>query len=344
MSAAFQGSFHHHRKTSEQTEDLEGIQQPRPPRVSAENMGVSADVDIMRQYRQEAVREPLLTTEQVVELTQTIEAGVLAAGALEGTFDYTGDAETKELEILVQEGVAAKEHLISANLRLVMSIATKYQGRGLDLLDLIQEGNMGLMHAAEMFDHREGFTFSTYAINWICQFIQRGVADKGSMIRIPVHMNEELNKLFRVERDLMCGTGTKPSNEELAEQLHVTPQRVEAMKLMKRQVLSLETPLGEAGETTFGDLIISTDETEVADIVHAGTVHASVERVLGTLTERESYVVRARLGLIDGKIKTLSEIGEELGLNKERVRHIEAKTMSKLRHPSRAHVLRQLLG
>lgn len=345
MSAARQESFHRHRDSSLATDTPIEIPRGRVSAIGSHEASLAVDVDLMRQYRQEAVRTPLLAREQVVELAQTIEAGVLAAGALEGAFEYSGDATPDELELLVREGQVAKEHLISANLRLVMSIAVKQQDRGLDLLDLIQEGNIGLMRAAQMFDHRKGFAFSTYATGWIRQSIQRGIADQGHTIRIPVHTHEKINKLFSEEREHERSTGYKPSNEQLAKQLGATVERVEELRAIReRRILSLEAPVGETGNTTFGDLIESTDETEVADIVHAGSVHDSIEHVLSTLTEREYYVIVSRRGLAGQPVKTLSQIGEELGLSKQGVRQIEAKTMSKLRHPSRAHILRQLLG
>lgn len=302
------------------------------------------DTDIVKQYLREAGRTPLLKAEEEVQLSQAIEAGVLALGAQEGTFLYAGEATHDELSVLVQEGFAAKERLIAANLRLVISIAVRYQGRGLDLLDLIQEGNTGLLRAVEKFDYQKGYKFSTYATWWIRQAITRGVADKSQAIRVPVHMNERLTKLARAERELMDTTGAEPSIEELAHKLKTSPAKIKSMRSIRHRMLSLQTPIGEVGDAELGDFIESVDETDVADIVHAGTIHDSIGRVLGTLTEREYHVVASRLGLIDGSVKTLSEIGDELGLSKERVRQIEAKTMSKLRHPSRAHVLRELLG
>lgn len=301
-----------------------------------------ADADPVKQYLKEAARTPLLKAHEEVEIAKTIEAGVLAAGVGDGTVAYTGDATVEELAAVVYEGVVAKEHLISANLRLVVSLAVRYRGRGLDLLDLIQEGNTGLIRAVEKFDYTKGYKFSTYATWWIRQSITRGIGNTGDMVRIPIHMNEELTSMYRAEQKILRESGQTPTTAELAAELSTTPHKIEEMKQMRKRVISLETPIGDNDGSTFGDLIESRDDEDIADIVHESTLHDVIQSVLGTLTEREGYVIASRMGLLDGEKKTLEDIGEVIGVSKERVRQIEAKTLSKLRHPSRAHLLSSL--
>lgn len=299
-----------------------------------------ADADPVKQYLKEAARTPLLKAHEEVEIAKTIEAGVLAVGVSDGTVTYTGDATVEELAAVVHEGAVAKEHLISANLRLVVSVAVRYRGRGLDLLDLIQEGNAGLIRAVEKFDYTKGYKFSTYATWWIRQSITRGIGNTGDTVRIPIHMNEELTSMYRVEQKILRESGQAPTTAELAAELSTTPHKIEEMKQMRKRVISLEAPIGDG--STFGDLIESRDDEDIADIVHESTVYDAIQSVLGTLTEREGYVIASRMGLLDGEKKTLEDIGEVIGVSKERVRQIEAKTLSKLRHPSRAHLLSSL--
>jgi RNA polymerase primary sigma factor len=299
--------------------------------------------DLVRIYLREIGRVPLLTAEDEVELAKCIEAGLFAEDILSGGFELQGQAGRGELELLMEEGVRAKQRLIEANLRLVVSIAKRYIGRGLVFLDLIQEGNLGLIRAVEKFDYTKGYKFSTYATWWIRQAITRAMADQARTIRIPVHMVEVINKLARVQRQMLQDLGREPTPEELAAELDMTPEKVIEVQKYGREPISLHTPLGEDGDSEFGDLIEDSEAIQPGEAVSFTLLQEQLHSVLDTLSEREAGVVSMRFGLTDGQPKTLDEIGKVYGVTRERIRQIESKTMSKLRHPSRSQVLRDYL-
>ena len=249
----------------------------------------------------------------------------------------------RELDMVARDGQRAKSHLLGANLRLVVSLAKRYTGRGMQFLDLIQEGNLGLIRAVEKFDYTKGFKFSTYATWWIRQAITRAMADQARTIRIPVHMVEVINKLARVQRQMLQDLGREPTPEELARELDMTPEKVVEVQKYGREPISLHTPLGEEGDSEFCDLIEDSEAIVPADAVSFTLLQEQLESVLDTLSEREAGVVKMRFGLTDGQPKTLDEIGKVYGVTRERIRQIESKTMSKLRHPSRSQVLRDYL-
>lgn len=301
-----------------------------------------ATADPVKDYLKQIGKVALLNAEQEVELAKRIEAGLFA----EEQLNSGGKIEMKlkrELWWIAQDGKKAKNHLLEANLRLVVSLAKRYTGRGMLFLDLIQEGNLGLIRAVEKFDYTKGYKFSTYATWWIRQAITRAMADQARTIRIPVHMVEVINKLARVQRQMLQDLGREPTPEELAKELDMTPEKVVEVQKYGREPISLHTPLGEDGDSEFGDLIEDSEAVVPADAVSFTLLQEQLHSVLDTLSEREAGVVSMRFGLTDGQPKTLDEIGKVYGVTRERIRQIESKTMSKLRHPSRSQVLRDYL-
>ncbi|MQY12960.1 RNA polymerase principal sigma factor HrdB [Streptomyces sp. RB5] len=301
-----------------------------------------ATADPVKDYLKQIGKVPLLNAEQEVELAKRIEAGLFAEDKL-ASADKLAPKLQRELEIIAEDGRRAKNHLLEANLRLVVSLAKRYTGRGMLFLDLIQEGNLGLIRAVEKFDYTKGYKFSTYATWWIRQAITRAMADQARTIRIPVHMVEVINKLARVQRQMLQDLGREPTPEELAKELDMTPEKVIEVQKYGREPISLHTPLGEDGDSEFGDLIEDSEAVVPADAVSFTLLQEQLHSVLDTLSEREAGVVSMRFGLTDGQPKTLDEIGKVYGVTRERIRQIESKTMSKLRHPSRSQVLRDYL-
>ncbi|HJV99153.1 MAG TPA: RNA polymerase sigma factor [Arthrobacter sp.] len=306
-------------------------------------MSAGATADPVKDYLKQIGKVALLNAEQEVDLALRIEAGLFAEEKINAD-DGTMDPKFKrELEFVIHDGKRAKNHLLEANLRLVVSLAKRYTGRGMLFLDLIQEGNLGLIRAVEKFDYTKGFKFSTYATWWIRQAITRAMADQARTIRIPVHMVEVINKLARVQRQMLQDLGREPTPEELALELDMTPEKVVEVQKYGREPISLHTPLGEDGDSEFGDLIEDSEAVVPADAVSFTLLQEQLHSVLDTLSEREAGVVAMRFGLTDGQPKTLDEIGKVYGVTRERIRQIESKTMSKLRHPSRSQVLRDYL-
>ncbi len=302
-----------------------------------------ATADPVKDYLKQIGKVPLLNAEQEVELAKRIEAGLFAEEKLaEGGRNLSTDARI-DLEWIAEDGTRAKNHLLEANLRLVVSLAKRYTGRGMLFLDLIQEGNLGLIRAVEKFDYTKGYKFSTYATWWIRQAITRAMADQARTIRIPVHMVEVINKLARVQRQMLQDLGREPTPEELAVELDMTPEKVIEVQKYGREPISLHTPLGEDGDSEFGDLIEDSEAIQPGEAVSFTLLQEQLHSVLDTLSEREAGVVSMRFGLTDGQPKTLDEIGKVYGVTRERIRQIESKTMSKLRHPSRSQVLRDYL-
>ncbi|NSC24298.1 RNA polymerase sigma factor [Streptomyces albus subsp. chlorinus] len=301
-----------------------------------------ATADPVKDYLKQIGKVPLLNAEQEVELAKRIEAGLFAEDKLAAEEKLAPKLQ-RELEIIAEDGRRAKNHLLEANLRLVVSLAKRYTGRGMLFLDLIQEGNLGLIRAVEKFDYTKGYKFSTYATWWIRQAITRAMADQARTIRIPVHMVEVINKLARVQRQMLQDLGREPTPEELAKELDMTPEKVVEVQKYGREPISLHTPLGEDGDSEFGDLIEDSEAVVPADAVSFTLLQEQLHSVLDTLSEREAGVVSMRFGLTDGQPKTLDEIGKVYGVTRERIRQIESKTMSKLRHPSRSQVLRDYL-
>ena len=301
-----------------------------------------ATADPVKDYLKLIGRVPLLNAELEVKLSLEVEAGLFAEEKL--AHDKKMDKKLKrEYEQLVLIGRRAKNHLLEANLRLVVSLAKRYTGRGMLFLDLIQEGNLGLIRAVEKFDYTKGYKFSTYATWWIRQAITRAMADQARTIRIPVHMVEVINKLARVQRQMLQDLGREPTPEELAKELDMTPEKVVEVQKYGREPISLHTPLGEEGDSEFGDLIEDSEAIEPGEHVLFTTLQTELHQVLDTLSEREKGVIMMRIGLSDGQAKTLDEIGKVYGVTRERIRQIESKTMSKLRHPSRSQKLRDYL-
>ena len=305
-------------------------------------MTAGATADPVKDYLKQIGRVPLLNAELEVELATRIEVGLFAENKL-FTEKKLEKKLKRELEWIVEDGKRAKNHLLEANLRLVVSLAKRYTGRGMLFLDLIQEGNLGLIRAVEKFDYTKGYKFSTYATWWIRQAITRAMADQARTIRIPVHMVEVINKLARVQRQMLQDLGREPTPEELAKELDMTPEKVVEVQKYGREPISLHTPLGEEGDSEFGDLIEDSEAVVPADAVSFTLLKEQLHSVLDTLSDRESGVVAMRFGLTDGQPKTLDEIGKVYGVTRERIRQIESKTMSKLRHPSRSQVLRDYL-
>ncbi len=301
--------------------------------------GISTD--LVRAYLKEIGKTPLLTAAQEVELSQRIEAGLFATHKL--TQQKLSVALHKDLTWLVRDGEKAKQHLLEANLRLVVSIAKRYLGRGMLFLDLIQEGNLGLIRAVEKFDYTKGFKFSTYATWWIRQAITRAMADQARTIRIPVHMVEQINKLTRLQRELLQTLGREATPEELATELDLSVEKVLEIQRYAREPVSLQSVIGDENDSSLGDFIEDADAPVAVDVVSYAMMQEQLHDVLTTLSERESAVVKMRFGLTDGEPKTLDEIGREFGLTRERIRQIESKTLSKLRHPSRSQALRDYL-
>ncbi|GAA4201238.1 RNA polymerase sigma factor [Microbispora amethystogenes] len=309
----------------------------------AQVAAAGATADPVKDYLKQIGKVPLLNAEQEVELAKRIEAGLFAEEQLAQEADNLPVDVRAELEWIAEDGHRAKNHLLEANLRLVVSLAKRYTGRGMLFLDLIQEGNLGLIRAVEKFDYTKGYKFSTYATWWIRQAITRAMADQARTIRIPVHMVEVINKLARVQRQMLQDLGREPTPEELARELDMTPEKVIEVQKYGREPISLHTPLGEEGDSEFGDLIEDSEAIVPADAVSFTLLQEQLHSVLDTLSEREAGVVSMRFGLTDGQPKTLDEIGKVYGVTRERIRQIESKTMSKLRHPSRSQVLRDYL-
>ncbi len=310
------------------------------PAVQVVSAGATADP--VKDYLKQIGKVALLNAEQEVDLALRIEAGLFADHKLAND-DITDRKLRRDLQLIVADGRKAKNHLLEANLRLVVSLAKRYTGRGMLFLDLIQEGNLGLIRAVEKFDYTKGFKFSTYATWWIRQAITRAMADQARTIRIPVHMVEVINKLARVQRQMLQDLGREPAPEELAAELDMTPEKVVEVQKYGREPISLHTPLGEDGDSEFGDLIEDSEAVVPSDAVSFTLLQEQLHSVLDTLAEREAGVVAMRFGLTDGQPKTLDEIGKVYGVTRERIRQIESKTMSKLRHPSRSQVLRDYL-
>jgi RNA polymerase primary sigma factor len=305
-------------------------------------LAAGATADPVKDYLKQIGKVALLNAEQEVTLAKRIEAGLFAEEMLAESPKL--DKKTRlDLEWIATDGRRAKNHLLEANLRLVVSLAKRYTGRGMLFLDLIQEGNLGLIRAVEKFDYTKGYKFSTYATWWIRQAITRAMADQARTIRIPVHMVEVINKLARVQRQMLQDLGREPTPEELAKELDMTPEKVVEVQKYGREPISLHTPLGEEGDSEFGDLIEDSEAIVPSDAVSFTLLQEQLESVLDTLSDREAGVVRMRFGLTDGQPKTLDEIGKVYGVTRERIRQIESKTMSKLRHPSRSQVLRDYL-
>ncbi|MFZ4506003.1 MAG: RNA polymerase sigma factor, partial [Microbacteriaceae bacterium] len=340
--------------TDDEAEDLKSVMVEALPtgaiRISAADEEIQpvstfiagATADPVKDYLKQIGRVALLNAEQEVQLALRIEAGLFAEEkwAKLPPSKRNNSREGRELRIIADDGERAKRHLLEANLRLVVSLAKRYTGRGMQFLDLIQEGNLGLIRAVEKFDYTKGFKFSTYATWWIRQAITRAMADQARTIRIPVHMVEVINKLARVQRQLLQDLGREPSPEELAHELDMTPEKVLEVQKYGREPISLHTPLGEDGDSEFGDLIEDTEAIVPLDAVANRMLLVALESVLDSLSERESGVIRMRYGLGDGIPKTLDQIGESFNVTRERIRQIESKTMAKLRHPSRSQTIR----
>ena len=312
------------------------------PVYSTQISGATADP--VKDYLKQIGKVPLLNAEQEVELAMRIEAGLFAEEKLSKMSAAEKSSQLGlDLQWVARDGQRAKSHLLGANLRLVVSLAKRYTGRGMQFLDLIQEGNLGLIRAVEKFDYTKGFKFSTYATWWIRQAITRAMADQARTIRIPVHMVEVINKLARVQRQMLQDLGREPTPEELSRELDMTPEKVIEVQKYGREPISLHTPLGEDGDSEFGDLIEDTDAVVPADAVGFTMLQRQLESLLDSLSEREAGVIRMRFGLGDGQPKTLDQIGDTFGVTRERIRQIESKTMAKLRHPSRSQSLRDYL-
>ena len=298
--------------------------------------------DPVRMYLKEIGRVSLLTAQEEVSLAKRIEAGLIAEEKLEKNPKLSDD-ESFELRYTRRDGAQAKRHLVEANLRLVVSIAKRYVGRGMAFLDLIQEGNLGLIRAVEKFDYSKGFKFSTYATWWIRQAITRAIADQARTIRIPVHMVETINKLVRIQRQLLQDLGREPTADEIAEQMELSPKKVREIQKISQEPVSLETPVGEEEDSNLGDFIEDADAPVPLERASFKLLQEQLESVLHTLSDREKQVIRLRFGLVDGQPRTLEDVGKKFGVTRERIRQIESKTLSKLRHPSRSQKLRDYL-
>ena len=306
-------------------------------------IAAGATADPVKDYLKQIGRVSLLNAEQEVDLSERIEAGLYAQHLLDTEASQMDFKRRRELKWAANDGKTAKDHLLEANLRLVVSLAKRYTGRGMLFLDLIQEGNLGLIRAVEKFDWKKGFKFSTYATWWIRQAITRAMADQARTIRVPVHMVEVINKLSRVQRQMLQDLGREPTPDELARELDMPVEKVQEVQKYGREPISLHTPLGEDGDSEFGDLIEDTDAIAPSDAVAFSLLQEQFKQVLETLSPREAGVIKMRYGLEDGQPKTLDDIGRVYGVTRERIRQIESKTMSKLRHPSRSQTLRDFL-
>ena len=323
--------------------DEEESEALRQARKDAE---LTASADSVRAYLKQIGKVALLNAEEEVELAKRIEAGLYAAERMRKAEDETEKLPPqmrRDLRWIVRDGERAKNHLLEANLRLVVSLAKRYTGRGMAFLDLIQEGNLGLIRAVEKFDYTKGYKFSTYATWWIRQAITRAMADQARTIRIPVHMVEVINKLGRIQRELLQDLGREPTPEELAKEMDITPEKVLEIQQYAREPISLDQTIGDEGDSQLGDFIEDSEAVVAVDAVSFTLLQDQLQSVLATLSEREAGVVRLRFGLTDGQPRTLDEIGQVYGVTRERIRQIESKTMSKLRHPSRSQVLRDYL-
>jgi RNA polymerase primary sigma factor len=299
--------------------------------------------DPVRMYLKEIGRVALLTAQEEVDLALRIEQGLEAEAKLVAGGDKLSDEESVSLKWTRRDGMRAKRHLVEANLRLVVSIAKRYVGRGMQFLDLIQEGNLGLIRAVEKFDYHKGFKFSTYATWWIRQAITRAIADQARTIRIPVHMVETINKLVRIQRQLLQDLGREPTADEIAEQMELTPEKVREIQKISQEPVSLETPVGEEEDSHLGDFIEDSEAPVPLERASFKLLQEQLESVLHTLSDREKDVIRLRFGLVDGQPRTLEDVGKKFGVTRERIRQIESKTLSKLRHPSRSQKLRDYL-
>jgi RNA polymerase primary sigma factor len=302
----------------------------------------STTSDPVRMYLKEIGRVPLLTAEQEVDLSERIEAGLFAAEKLAAAPDLPEELR-RDYAWLAADGVRAKRQLVEANLRLVVSIAKRYVGRGMLFLDLIQEGNLGLIRAVEKFDYTKGYKFSTYATWWIRQAITRAIADQARTIRIPVHMVETINKVLRTQRQLLQSLGREPTPEEIGAEMDLPPEKVLEIQKLAQEPVSLDTPIGEEEDSHLGDFIEDSDAVAPLDAASFLLLQEQLEAVLHSLSERETRVIQMRFGLLDGRPRTLEEVGQEFGVTRERIRQIESKTLSKLRHPSRSQKLRDYL-
>jgi RNA polymerase primary sigma factor len=324
-------------------DDEEESEALRQARKDAE---MTASADSVRAYLKQIGKVALLNAEEEVDLAKRIEAGLYAAERLriaEETNEKLATQLRRDLRWIVRDGERAKNHLLEANLRLVVSLAKRYTGRGMAFLDLIQEGNLGLIRAVEKFDYTKGYKFSTYATWWIRQAITRAMADQARTIRIPVHMVEVINKLGRIQRELLQDLGREPTPEELAKEMDITPDKVLEIQQYAREPISLDQTIGDEGDSQLGDFIEDSEAVVAVDAVSFTLLQDQLTSVLQTLSEREAGVVKLRFGLTDGQPRTLDEIGQVYGVTRERIRQIESKTMSKLRHPSRSQVLRDYL-
>ncbi|WP_440347931.1 RNA polymerase sigma factor [Modestobacter versicolor] len=324
-------------------DDEEESEALRQARKDAE---LTASADSVRAYLKQIGKVALLTAEEEVDLAKRIEAGLYGAERLrqvEEEGQKLSPQMRRDLNWIVRDGERAKNHLLEANLRLVVSLAKRYTGRGMAFLDLIQEGNLGLIRAVEKFDYTKGYKFSTYATWWIRQAITRAMADQARTIRIPVHMVEVINKLGRIQRELLQDLGREPTPEELAKEMDITPDKVLEIQQYAREPISLDQTIGDEGDSQLGDFIEDSEAVVAVDAVSFTLMQDQLTSVLQTLSEREAGVVRLRFGLTDGQPRTLDEIGQVYGVTRERIRQIESKTMSKLRHPSRSQVLRDYL-
>ncbi|HVX43761.1 MAG TPA: RNA polymerase sigma factor [Mycobacteriales bacterium] len=325
------------------TWDEEESEALRQARKDAE---LTASADSVRAYLKQIGKVALLNAEEEVDLAKRIEAGLYAAERLRQAEDANEKLQVqlrRDLNWIVRDGERAKNHLLEANLRLVVSLAKRYTGRGMAFLDLIQEGNLGLIRAVEKFDYTKGYKFSTYATWWIRQAITRAMADQARTIRIPVHMVEVINKLGRIQRELLQDLGREPTPEELAKEMDISPDKVLEIQQYAREPISLDQTIGDEGDSQLGDFIEDSEAVVAVDAVSFTLLQDQLQSVLQTLSEREAGVVRLRFGLTDGQPRTLDEIGQVYGVTRERIRQIESKTMSKLRHPSRSQVLRDYL-
>jgi RNA polymerase primary sigma factor len=323
--------------------DEEESEALRQARKDAE---LTASADSVRAYLKQIGKVALLNAEEEVELAKRIEAGLYAAERMRRSVEAGEKVSPqlrRDLRWIVRDGERAKNHLLEANLRLVVSLAKRYTGRGMAFLDLIQEGNLGLIRAVEKFDYTKGYKFSTYATWWIRQAITRAMADQARTIRIPVHMVEVINKLGRIQRELLQDLGREPTPEELAKEMDITPEKVLEIQQYAREPISLDQTIGDEGDSQLGDFIEDSEAVVAVDAVSFTLLQDQLQSVLATLSEREAGVVRLRFGLTDGQPRTLDEIGQVYGVTRERIRQIESKTMSKLRHPSRSQVLRDYL-